>query len=318
MNLSTYDNHSRQTANIWQPFRRYTKHPPMRVISKKSTGPIDCQNTHSKKLNHKRQLMQTYLATQQTGTEPSSGGEMLTQLQLDLCKLTPSLRRVAQYCIAHSHGLHRMGIQEVAEASQTIPAAVVRLAQRYGIKGFRELKLAFLPPTQVHETGTTTAPSGRSDVQHTAITCIENMAANITQIQSEIMRPEFSWAVNALREAERIVVTRPADSQAYLHRRLIQGLGATSVVTRCLGEETPLAGDLWIVLPAEKAPPSCRGNRAYRQIATNPNALHFIGFKSTGFTVACELIASFRAVGIRQDPLKIIAFCDALGSVVTH
>lgn len=36
-----------------------------------------------------------------------------------------------------------MGIQEVAAASQTIPAAVVRLAQRYGLKGFRELKLAF-------------------------------------------------------------------------------------------------------------------------------------------------------------------------------
>lgn len=265
--------------------------------------------------------MQTSLAHQRMTFEASPGHAMLMQLQSDLGKLSPPLRRVAQYCIEHAHGLHRMGIQEVAQASQTIPAAVVRLAQRYGLKGFRELKLAFLPTLPISAAQASGAPWCPSDSQHTAISYIEKMAADIAQIQSEILRPEFSRVVQALQGAERVIMTRPTQSLAYLHQRLIHGLGIAGIETHELGEELPRAGDLWIILPTDLTPTSrgtCRGNRAYRQVFNHPNALHFIGFRSTGFTLACELIASFRTISTQQDPFKTVAFCDALGRVVAH
>lgn len=264
--------------------------------------------------------MQTSLVAPYLGMECASGHDMLTQLQQDLGTLTPSLRRVAQYCIAHSHALHRMGIQEVAAASQTIPAAVVRLAQRYGLKGFRELKLAFLPTLPLSKAQAATLLPAPSAPQHTAMACIDKMAADIAQVRSDILRPEFSRAVDAIKSAERIFMTAPAGAglvsfHQRLHQGLCQRLGVHRVLTCDPGEVPAVAGDLWILLPSAQAI-STRGSRAYRQVASQPNALHVIEFRSTGFTVAGELIASFRAIHTRQDAFRTLAFCDALSSAI--
>lgn len=72
------------------------------------------------------------------------GQALAHRLEADLPRLSPKLRGVAMYVVRERAQLHRQRIQDVARRSGTVPATVVRLAQRYGLEGFHELKLAFV------------------------------------------------------------------------------------------------------------------------------------------------------------------------------
>lgn len=65
----------------------------------------------------------------------------------NLPSLSPKLQQVAHYCLQHARQLHLCRIQEVAQRCETQPVTVVRLAKRYGFRGFLDFKMAFLAGT---------------------------------------------------------------------------------------------------------------------------------------------------------------------------
>ena len=62
----------------------------------------------------------------------------------NLPSLSPKLQQVAAYCLQHARHLHLCRIQEIAQRCDTQPVTVVRLAKRYGFRGFLDFKMAFL------------------------------------------------------------------------------------------------------------------------------------------------------------------------------
>lgn len=62
----------------------------------------------------------------------------------NLPSLSPKLQQVAHYCLQHARHLHLCRIQDVAQRCETQPVTVVRLAKRYGFRGFLDFKMAFL------------------------------------------------------------------------------------------------------------------------------------------------------------------------------
>ncbi|SDP73355.1 transcriptional regulator, RpiR family [Rhodoferax sp. OV413] len=66
------------------------------------------------------------------------------RIQGNLPSLSPKLKQVATYCLQHARHLHLCRIQDVAQRCETQPVTVVRLAKRYGFRGFLDFKMAFL------------------------------------------------------------------------------------------------------------------------------------------------------------------------------
>jgi len=62
----------------------------------------------------------------------------------NLPTLSPKLKQVATYCLQHARHLHLCRIQDVALRCETQPVTVVRVAKRYGFRGFLDFKMAFL------------------------------------------------------------------------------------------------------------------------------------------------------------------------------
>ena len=62
----------------------------------------------------------------------------------NLPSLSPKLKQVAAYCLQHARHLHLCRIQDIAQHCDTQPVTVVRLAKRYGFRGFLDFKMAFL------------------------------------------------------------------------------------------------------------------------------------------------------------------------------
>lgn len=75
------------------------------------------------------------------------------QLAADLLALSPKLQQVAQYCLQHARTLHLCRILDVAEYCDTQPVTVVRLAKRYGFRGFLDFKMAFLAQAHAEAPG---------------------------------------------------------------------------------------------------------------------------------------------------------------------
>jgi hypothetical protein len=98
--------------------------------------------------------------------------------------------------------LHHHRIKDVAEACGTIPASVVRLAQRFGLTGFQELKLAFLEGME-RETVSVSGPQDQwlHPECRAALQDIEDSALGLASLKGLVSRPEFLHAVHSLRSA---------------------------------------------------------------------------------------------------------------------
>lgn len=67
--------------------------------------------------------------------------KVLPRLESELEGLTEALRSVATFVLAHPRQAVSLSTAEVAQSSGTSQAAAVRLAQRLGYRGFRELQI---------------------------------------------------------------------------------------------------------------------------------------------------------------------------------
>jgi hypothetical protein len=78
---------------------------------------------------------------------PAEGDALLARMAADLPALSPQLRKAASFLV-RERGLPRhCRITDFAQLTGTTPVTVVRLAKRYGFRGYYELKFAFLAAT---------------------------------------------------------------------------------------------------------------------------------------------------------------------------
>ena len=176
------------------------------------------------------------------------GPRLLHELQRDLPTLSPKLRSVARFCLQHASTLHHHRIKDVAEACGTIPASVVRLAQRFGLTGFQELKLAFLEGT-----GRETVAMSRPQDQwlhpecRAALQDIENSALGLASLKELVVRPEFLHAAHSLRSALHICFDWAGEEDRTIARFLQAGMRAAGCQRGDAKHPDALCDGAWLV-----------------------------------------------------------------------
>ena len=174
------------------------------------------------------------------------GSRLLHKLQRDLPTLSPKLGNVARFCIEHASTLHRYRIHEVASACETIPASVVRLAQRFGLNGFQEMKYAFVDRMEREPEAEPEPQESRQPWQHpdclAALQSVDDSAHGLASLKGLVSRPEFSHAVQALRTARQIHFDGACDED----RLIAAHLQACLRERGCLPLDTAADGQ-WLV-----------------------------------------------------------------------
>ena len=145
---------------------------------------------------------------------------MAQQLAADLLGLSPKLQQVAQYCLQHARHLHLCRIQDVAGHCNTQPVTVVRLAKRYGFRGFLDFKMAFLAETQADPAAIESGASPAQRLQpaqhqsatdalgavlgHHARATLEQQRLGLQQLELDWSGQAFCKAVTLLKRARRV------------------------------------------------------------------------------------------------------------------
>lgn len=148
------------------------------------------------------------------------GRPLLQELQRALPTLSPKLGGVARFCIQHAATLHHYRIQDVADACDTMPVSVVRLAQRFGLKGFQELKLAFIDRVEAPEPLEQPGQAPPSTECAAALQDIEASAQGVTDLKALVLRPEFLQVAQALRGAPHIRFDWASDEDRWIATHL--------------------------------------------------------------------------------------------------
>mgnify|MGYP001267588350 CR=1 FL=1 len=209
------------------------------------------------------------------------GPRLLAALRDELPVLSPKLRGVAQFCLQHASTLHRYRIHDVADACGTVPASIVRLAQRFGLAGFQDLKLAFVgDPACLPAPRTQPGPPPAGPGCAEAARAIEAVALGVERLDAVVRGAAFRHAVQGLRSARRIRFegASEADHVVALHLRArLRAVGCLQVDAA----DPDDAGDgLWwvqVVVSAEPAPdavPAWRAPGTARALRLVPGPVH--------------------------------------------
>lgn len=178
------------------------------------------------------------------------GHPLLQELQRALPTLSPKLGGVARFCIQHAATLHHYRIQEVAEACGTIPASVVRLAQRFGMTGFQELKLAFLDRLEPQPDSALAPQEPQLPPECLAASQdIDDSAQGLANLKGFALRPDFLHVVQSLQSATRIHFdwTGEEDRLIALHLQgRMRSVGCRQVDTGTKNRDVVLGGE-WLV-----------------------------------------------------------------------
>jgi DNA-binding MurR/RpiR family transcriptional regulator len=89
--------------------------------------------------------------------------ELTERIRLTLPELSAQFQAIGNYCLSNLACLHRMRIEDVSEHCGARPSTIVRFAKLFGLKGYKELKVAFLD-----EGRTEAIDEPRSHRQHAA------------------------------------------------------------------------------------------------------------------------------------------------------
>lgn len=154
----------------------------------------------------------------------------LSRLRAQVELLTPAQQRVAAYTLEHAGEVVYQTVTELAEASGTGVATVMRLCRDLGFGGFQEFKLALaadLASTQ----GPVDAPSGTPEslIAHAARAC-----SRVLEDTSKVLDPrELERALDALAAAPCILLTGQGASGVtaldFAYKLLRLGLNAVAL-----------------------------------------------------------------------------------------
>ena len=258
------------------------------------------------------------------------GARLLQDMARELPSLSPKLRRVAQYCIIHASTLHLCRIQDVAAASDTVPASVVRLAQRLGLHGFQELKLAFIDlapgapasaATPDHAPRSVDTSAQRDRAVQRALLDLDESAQALATLRTQVQAPAFDALVHALRTARHIRFdwAGEADRTVALHLQArLRALGCHQV-----GASKAGAGHRgeWLVQVAVCEDKAC-GGRALDTARFGPQVLRLVRGRATPANSAARRSSpADDATLIRcgNDPRRILtalAVCELLAAAL--
>lgn len=133
--------------------------------------------------------------------------------------LSPSERKIADYLVTHPTQSVHMGVSEIARNSNSSPAAVVRLANRLGYKGYTELRLSLAKEVFSTDSGKETSVfhdiTATSSVEDIVRIMIGLAGESIAGIESVLDRGELEEAVQIIHGARHV---------------LLAGVGASGVV----------------------------------------------------------------------------------------
>ncbi len=251
-----------------------------------------------------------------------SSPRLLLELQRDLPTLSPKLRSVARFCIQHASTLHHHRIQDVALACGTIPASVVRLAQRFGLKGFQELKLAFLDGVE-HGADDLSEPQLQPECS-AALQDIEDSALGLASLKGLVLRPEFLHAVQSLRSARHIRFDWAGEVDRTIATHLqarMRAAGCHQVDTTMLEatSHTPPPG-AWLVQIAvwDDMAPGVRAPDTHAPTATHfgPRVLKLVRGRMNRFATRTPEGVAVRVGTDARRMLNALALCEALATAV--
>jgi Helix-turn-helix domain, rpiR family len=264
-------------------------------------------------------------------TRAPNGPALLSQLEREMPALSPKLGNVARFCIEHAATLHHHRIQDVATACGTIPASVVRLAQRLGLSGFQELKLAFIEPGAKPAT-VLPLPASPSDAARAAVpgaghdrSCqvalqeIDATAHGLEALRALVLRPAFLQAVQALRSARRISVDWDSDEDrgiaTHLQLRLLELDPQRAQVLHRLARADEASDSAWRVNVAvwQDAAPGAHPPRCDR---FGPRVLNLVcGRLDAPLPQTPGVIVMPVGTGARRM-LNALALCEALALAI--
>jgi hypothetical protein len=159
---------------------------------------------------------------------------LLQRIEADLPNLSPQLRKVAAHLVRERGLPLRHHITELAGLTGTAPVTVVRLAKRYGLKGFCELKYALLedagnPPGAADAVVTRSHHASEASVAEHAL---EGALRTIGALRPIVDQPGFMQAARWLHEADVVWVSRQLPGDALVADCVTQGLQRHGVSVR--------------------------------------------------------------------------------------
>ena len=123
--------------------------------------------------------------------------------------LSPSERKIADYLVTHPTQSVHMGVSEIARNSNSSPAAVVRLANRLGYKGYTELRLSLAKEVFSTDSGKETSVfhdiTATSSVEDIVRIMIGLAGESIAGIESVLDREELEEAVQIIHGARHVL-----------------------------------------------------------------------------------------------------------------
>lgn len=139
---------------------------------------------------------------------------LLARIRTVVPSLRPAYRRVGEYLVAQPNQVVTSSVTEVAAATGTSAATVVRLCQKLGLRGFQHLKIALaqdLAPDERLHVSELTHESSPAEIIAT-VTRVGSQG--LASIPATLDLEQFTRAVEAMAGAGRIVVVGVGSSAA--------------------------------------------------------------------------------------------------------
>lgn len=144
-----------------------------------------------------------------------------------ISSLTKSEEEVLQYLNEHTEELSSVTIKEVAEATFTSNATIIRLCQKLGYQGFRDYKIAALKKTEarkyVKQSVDFTVPISKDENTADVILNMSNLYKESIDIVNASLKPsDIQKAVEMIYHAKRLFVYGVGDTgitcSAFIHK----------------------------------------------------------------------------------------------------
>lgn len=245
-----------------------------------------------------------------------AGPGLLHRLQHELPTLSPKLQSVALFCIEHASTLHRYRVKDVSDACGTIPASVVRLAQRFGLKGFQEMKISFLDRTGREAVAIS---EEQNQALHpdclAALHDIEESALGLASLKGLALTPEFHHAVHSLRSARHIRFDWAGDEDRAIALHLQARMRAAGCQQADAKNLDAVSAGGWLVQVAvwNELTPESRG----LGIADfGPRVLRLVRGRMNRFATCTHEGIEIRLGTDARRLLNALALCEAIAAAV--
>ncbi len=155
---------------------------------------------------------------------------------------------LARYICSNAGEVCRMGIAELARASYTSNATIVRLCRKVGVKGFRDLRVELASDLEKRRNGKSNVNvnvpfEARQDVEEVATSVLALMHEALDVCYASLDPGEVERVARAIRGASQVYLYAHGDSEitAFAFANLLVKVGIRAVVANQFGESSSMA-----------------------------------------------------------------------------